>query len=357
MPLSVGAVAGCLETLSLVGGHDMSSAHDNNKNSSSAPRSFSDFTPYLSEGFDPQDYEQVRYLAKAQFGHVFLWQHKVEAEKKIVVKKISNDAKSTGSFQKDQNSFQPWQHGEDPFTEFGATLAVSGLPSSGGLECHCPFLPHAYGCWRDEQYTYLASEYCEGGELFDLVKDKGGLPEETVREYVRDTLLAVKYLHKHGIAHRDISLENILLGADGRVRLIDLGAAHELCSSGMDVPAKGMVGKDMYRAPEMYPTGRLAQKDYAADKVDIWEVGQCAFILLVGKPLWVHPNEVWDPRGAFDFSYKNGLAKLFLHWRLPLLKDAASFIQAALHMDPERRPTAEEALRHPWLQNIPNTMQ
>lgn len=331
-----------------------SSALDTATNNS-AQSSFTDFVPAVSEGFDPQDYEEVKRLAEAQFGHVFLWQHRIDTSKKIVVKRISNNA---DSIKKNQKRCHSQLHGEDPFTEFGATLAISGLSrefhesSCGGRqESDCPFLPHTYGCWRDSQYTYLASEYCTGGELFNVVQDKGSLPEEEVKAYVRDVLCAVRHLHSHGIAHRDISLENILLGEDGRIRLIDLGAAHELHRSGTEVPARGMVGKDMYRAPEMYPAGRLAQKDYAADKVDIWEVGQCAFILLVGKPLWVHPNEVFDPRGAFDYSYKNGLAKLFQHWRLPLSQDASSFIQAMLHMDPERRPTAGEALCHPWLQD------
>jgi calcium/calmodulin-dependent protein kinase I len=206
-------------------------------------------------------------------------------------------------------------------------------------------------CWKDEKYAYLATEYCPGGELFEQVSNRGALPEEEVKKHIRGVLAAVEHLHSHGIGHRDISLENILLGDDGCVRLIDLGSAHQLYDtrSGENVPARGMVGKDMYRAPEMYHIGKHGRASYAADKADMWEVAQCAVIMLCGRPLWVHPNEEYEPNGSFRFVSKHGLPKLFEQWGLRFSKDASEFIQSLSHLDPMMRPSAREALGHPWL--------
>ena len=84
------------------------------------------------------------------------------------------------------------------------------------------------GCWTDQHFTYYASDFCKGGELFSFVVGKQRIGEDEARKIIRQIMVAVKYLHDRGIAHRDISLENVLLTEepdDRNVRLMDFGVA------------------------------------------------------------------------------------------------------------------------------------
>merc|ERR1712136_225990 len=110
----------------------------------------------------------------------------------------------------------------------------------------------------------LTLEYCDGGELFNLMGD-GRMPEREVRRTHRQMLLGVRYLHHHNIGHRDISLENILL-KDGNVRLADFGQAVQVHAvprtEDPTSPAFRyfrLAGKDYYRAPEGYVFYRRSQ--------------------------------------------------------------------------------------------------
>merc|ERR1719408_745692 len=108
-----------------------------------------------------------------------------------------------------------------------------------------------HGVYAEQQFTWLITEFAEGGELFDVAA-AGGLSETKIHEYMWQLLQAVDYLHKHQIGHRDISLENVLL-KDGVVRLMDYGMAVRTCSSsGVSLRYFCEVGKDFYRAPEVY---------------------------------------------------------------------------------------------------------
>merc|ERR1719408_1219834 len=108
-----------------------------------------------------------------------------------------------------------------------------------------------HGVYAEQQFTWLITEFAEGGELFDVAA-AGGLSETKIHEYMWQLLQAVAYLHKHHIGHRDISLENVLL-KDGVVRLMDFGMAVQSHSaSGTPLQYFRAVGKDFYRPPECY---------------------------------------------------------------------------------------------------------
>merc|ERR1719408_529418 len=108
-----------------------------------------------------------------------------------------------------------------------------------------------HGVYAEQQFTWLITEFAEGGELFDVAA-AGGLSETKIHEYMWQLLQAVDYLHQHQIGHRDISLENVLL-KDGSVRLMDFGMAVQThAPSGAPLEYFRIAGKDFYRAPEVY---------------------------------------------------------------------------------------------------------
>jgi len=264
--------------------------------------------------------------------------------------------------------------------------------------------------FRDEAHTCLTLEYCDGGELFNLMGD-GRMPEREVRRTHRQMLLGVRYLHHHNIGHRDISLENILL-KDGNVRLADFGQAVQVHAvprtEDPTSPAFRyfrLAGKDYYRAPEGYvfyrrsqavcpddyvngsivmvqvqvpapaPThrGHLAlvsfteaavpgqvspveTAGYAADQFDVFACGVCLFVLHSQKPPW-KAAVLADDNFRFFFhdnisdarQCEAALRRLFLGWEIPLpSEDAMDLLSRLILPDPNARCTLQESLDHPW---------
>ena len=122
----------------------------------------------------------------------------------------------------------------------------------------------------------MISEYCGGGDLRALVSKKKRLSEAEARLYLAEILVAIEELHKNGIIHRDIKLENILLDETRtRVKLIDFGFStcipHEK-------KVKIFCGTPSYMAPEI-----VSKIEYAGPPADIWALGVLLYALLCGR--------------------------------------------------------------------------
>jgi serine/threonine protein kinase len=139
-------------------------------------------------------------------------------------------------------------HEEDALTEIGVLRRLAAQPD-------LPlYLLRMLGVFNDadSETVWLVTEHAEGGELFSEVSERGALPEGEVRRFSWQIFQAVAYLHRHSVAHRDISLENVLLKG-GDVRLMDFGMAVQSHSaSGELLRYFRAVGKDFYRAPNTY---------------------------------------------------------------------------------------------------------
>lgn len=88
---------------------------------------------------------------------------------------------------------------------------------------HHPFIASLHLNWQSRRHLYIASEYIEGGELWQLLDKLGVLPVELVRLYVAQIALAIDFLHNAGVIYRDLKPENVLLDADANTKLIDFG--------------------------------------------------------------------------------------------------------------------------------------
>jgi serine/threonine protein kinase len=171
---------------------------------------------------------------------------------------------------------------ENPVLELTVQQAL-GVPG------HPSVLP-VVNCFEDETKIYACLPLVRGGELFDFVSGHGGpMAEDTVREMMRPGFEAAHYCHTRGFAHRDISLENFLLGGEHRDRpiLIDFGLACRLVPDGqggyLPIERTHVVGKKNYMAPEVRDPNVTS---YDAVKIDIWSLGVCVFIMLFGFPPW-----------------------------------------------------------------------
>ena len=132
-----------------------------------------------------------------------------------------------------------------------------------------------------ESRVFIFMELAPNGELFGRVVKNGSLTEPEARRYFGQLMAAVDHIHKAGVAHRDLKLENVLLSADDRCKVCDFGLAHvyERAADGAVVPAvlTDVCGSKSYAAPEVLGGG-----GYNGFAADVWSGGICLFGMLAG---------------------------------------------------------------------------
>lgn len=138
----------------------------------------------------------------------------------------------------------------------------------------------------NKEHDYISMETCTGGDMFDLIsKNNGGIADPRLRKHMfTQVLKSVQYLHeKVGYAHMDIKLENLLLGNDMKIKLIDFGLAHSLTYK-----VSNPVGTKGYRAPEV--ASQWMKNCVDGQKADIHSLGVVLFIMTFGVPPFVQPT-------------------------------------------------------------------
>jgi len=182
----------------------------------------------------------------------------------------------------------------------------------------------------------LVMEYLDGGELFDRLHSRGRFSEQDAARALRQVLLAVRHLHRRGIVHRDLKLENFLYDCgSGDLKLIDFGFARPWSG---EEPMRGQCGTLCYMAPEV-----LDSEDGYDFKCDLWSAGVIAFALLAGELPFKGVSEKQVAKLIRNASYS------FAGERWAGISQAGrDFVQSLLQLDAAARPSAADALRHPW---------
>lgn len=142
-----------------------------------------------------------------------------------------------------------------------------------------PFIMKLHYAFQTVDKLYLVLDYCPGGELFFHLSRFRRFPERVARFYAAELLLALGHLHKRGIIYRDLKPENVLLDAEGHVKLGDFG----LAKAGIQHACEGatsMCGTPEYMAPEV-----LAQQGHGFC-VDYWGLGMLVYEMMTGLPPW-----------------------------------------------------------------------
>ena len=248
----------------------------------------------------------------------------------------------------------------------------------------CPTAVRFREVYEDKHAVHIVMEYCSGGELFDRIVKKHNYSERAAAEIMRQMLETVAYMHELGVLHRDLKPENFLFATpddDSAMKLTDFGLS--LFFKPSDV-FHDTLGSELYAAPEVWPkvvrgatggwqyqrpsvsaggsvrgwaglggychpltpraprTTPPTHTDHPppslqyTEKVDMWSCGVILYILLCGSP----------PFQRADVDKKLNLAgPIWNH----ISKDAKDVVMRLLDRDPKTRPTAREALKHPWL--------
>ncbi|XP_075677978.1 calcium/calmodulin-dependent protein kinase II isoform X13 [Dermatophagoides pteronyssinus] len=192
---------------------------------------------------------------------------------------------------------------------------------------------------QEEGYHYLIFDLVTGGELFEDIVAREYYSEADASHCIQQILESVNHCHMNNVVHRDLKPENLLLASKAKgaaVKLADFGLAIEV--QGEQQAWYGFAGTPGYLSPE------VLKKDPYGKPVDIWACGVILYILLVGyPPFWdedQHRLYAQIKAGAYDYPSPE--------WDT-VTPEAKNLINSMLTVNPAKRITAAEALKHPWI--------
>jgi len=155
---------------------------------------------------------------------------------------------------------------------------------------------------------------------------------------IQGLMLGVKFMHNKGIVHRDLKVENILIGYDGVVRISDFGMAH-VTGEGKyknDTLVLG-IGSRKYRAPELFKPGC-----YSGFAADVWSIGIILYCLVAGYL----PFEGKEKK---EQAYNIQNRQLTFPPSMQQQPQLVDLLTSLLQKDPQKRINLDQAMRHPWL--------
>ncbi|RDX95772.1 Mitogen-activated protein kinase kinase kinase YODA, partial [Mucuna pruriens] len=275
----------------------------------SAPRS-----PGIAENVTSpgSGWKKGQLLGRGTFGHVYLGFNSENGEM-CAMKEVtlcSDDAKSRESAQ-----------------QLGQEIAL--------LSClRHPNIVQYYGSETLDDKLYIYLEYVSGGSIYKLLQQYGQLGEIAIRNYTRQILLGLAYLHAKNTIHRDIKGANILVDPHGRVKLADFGMAKHI--SGQSCPLS-LKGSPYWMAPEV-----IKNSSGCNLAVDIWSLGCTVLEMATTKPPWSQYEGV---AAMFKIGNSKELPAMPDH----LSEDGKDFVRLCLQRNPLYRPSAAQLLLHPFV--------
>ncbi|XP_050413695.1 serine/threonine-protein kinase Nek4 isoform X2 [Patella vulgata] len=258
------------------------------------------------------DFTRLKVIGKGSYGEVWLTTYKKDRRKQYVLKKMN---------------LQRASKRERKSAEQEAKL-LSKLK-------HPNIVSYKDSFETENGYLYIAMQYCEGGDLYNKLKEQKGVPleERQVVEWFIQISMALQYLHERNILHRDLKTQNIFLTKSKIIKIGDLGIARVL-ESANDM-ASTLIGTPYYMSPELF-----ANKHYN-HKSDVWALGCCVY-------------EMATLKHAFNAKDMNALVYKILKGKMPLMPkkysvELVNLIRQMLHQDPAKRPSVNKILRDSYI--------
>ncbi|CAL8315604.1 unnamed protein product [Lota lota] len=267
-----------------------------------------------------EDFDRVKLIGRGAYGEVQLVRHKA-SQKVYAMKQLSK-------FEMIKRSDSAF------FWEERDIMAFSDSPWVVQLCC----------AFQDDHHLYMVMEFMPGGDLVTLTLNYD-LPEEWVRFYTAEVVLALDAIHTMGFIHRDVKPDNMLLDQNGHLKLADFGTCMRMDSTGM-VRCDTAVGTPDYISPEVLQSE--GGQGYYGRECDWWSVGVVIFEMLVGETPFYAESLVGTYGKIMD--HKNSL-------RFPvdveMSRDVRDLISRFLTEREVRlgRSTVDEIQQHPFFKN------
>lgn len=197
---------------------------------------------------------------------------------------------------------------------------------------------------ESQSVCYIALEYVGGGDMFDVVAETGRFTENVARYYFQLMIDALEHMHDAGISHRDIKLDNMLLGTDFNLKIADFGFSS---TRTMNATQRGTEG---YMAPEI-----LKGEEYIGTQVDIFAMGVVLFTMVTQYPPFkdAYPNDrnyKFFAAGRSDIFWNAQDKRLSrMHSDIePLSNDFRELVESMIAPEAHKRPSLSDIKEHPW---------
>ena len=196
-----------------------------------------------------------------------------------------------------------------------------------------PNIARFFEVFHNEKYIFMVMEFAENGDLFGQIRQSGVLSEGQSKEIIAQIVSGLEACHSQQILHRDIKLDNILLGASGEAKICDFGVSLVMEEGRL---AKDQLGTPAYMAPEL-----LHGKGYSGFGSDIWNLGVTLYIMLTGK-IPFNSEDIGELQsiileGRFEFPEEPELSA-----------EVKDLISSILVVDPQARIKLPEIKKHRW---------
>ena len=259
-----------------------------------------------------QNYRVISYLGSGATSQVFCAVHTL-SQKKVAIKR-----------------FRKQDMGPDQLDKVRREIEIMQM-------LDCPFCIDIHETLEDDSYLDIVMEYADNGSLLSHVVSYGSFREEEAANIICEVMFALYFLHKEGILHRDIKLENLMLDKYNNVRLIDFGMSKVTESS--QALLHTACGTPDYVAPEV-----ILREPYS-DKADIWSLGVLLYAMVTGKHPFQDDNiqQVFKKIVTEDVQFPEYLSD-----------DCVEIIKLCLQRDQHKRPSLRELVSLPFIANAGN---
>ncbi|KAG7402049.1 hypothetical protein PHYBOEH_007263 [Phytophthora boehmeriae] len=285
-------------------------------------------------------YEPLETLAPALFGSVHKWRYLPTGES-VAVKRMELQFAARKRSKSSERAVE-----EDLYTEIKTNLRIQAL---GG---HRNVLP-LRDCIMEDDAVLLVLKFCQQGELLDVLNSSRAAGRQcNVLQYFAQILRGAQFLHANDIAHRDLSLENVLVDENDCCYITDFGLATQ-CKGTLTARP---VGKARYMAPEL--SAALVYEDaesseYDPKKADVWALGVMLYAMVAARYPFREPLRRDDRfRLLKDFGVEYLLEKDEVD--VSGKEDVADLLKKLLAVDPAKRSTLENLLSHRALPVVEN---
>ncbi|KAB5553754.1 hypothetical protein PHYPO_G00042300 [Pangasianodon hypophthalmus] len=200
-----------------------------------------------------------------------------------------------------------------------------------------PYVVGLHEVYETSTEIILVLEYAAGGEIFNqcVADNDEAFTEKDIIRLARQILTGVAFLHRNSVVHLDLKPQNILLTSAqplGDIRIVDFGLSRHVDDT---AELREILGTPEYVAPE------ILSYEPISTAADMWSIGVLTYVMLTGESpfLGEETQETYLNISQCNVDYPQG--------RISSL--AKDFITSLLQVEPRNRSTADECLRHPWL--------